>query len=344
MDEPFGRIPEVEAYAGGELVTILTSISRQIKSSVILVDCWIKVDSNLRWYTSLALLLLLIPKLKVLKYMMEQMVDFKDVTFLSFNNLVLFCVNSHLLRRLLLVKRNYQFQTLLTTWEEQTTRYLHVFASGSKRKIRSSNASSWCCTWRVWGIDSKASVWGCTQTAFSQGEEMTHLQFQPWCAFCVQAKSRGHYKHRSTGENRANRSFPTVQIDFFTLSSGMSALIMVDEWTKYVAVEPLRSNLSSLNHFDMIEVAYDNEPVLSAGVRWCQDGANYQGQSGTSHGATTRQNVRQRKDEPCGAVYTDSALTREMLHSIPGVKDADEAARNPRSPWMANCSCWLVAQ
>ena len=69
--------------------------------------------------------------------------------------------------------------------------------------------------------------------------EVTRLPFRSWCAFCVQAKSRGFYKHRSTGEDRANRTYPTVQVDFFTMSNGMAVLLMVDEWTKYVVVELL---------------------------------------------------------------------------------------------------------
>ena len=62
--------------------------------------------------------------------------------------------------------------------------------------------------------------------------EVTHLPFRSWCAFCVQSKSRGFYKHRSTGEDRANRTYPTVQVDFFTRRNGMAVLLMVDKWTK----------------------------------------------------------------------------------------------------------------
>ena len=112
--------------------------------------------------------------------------------------------------------------------------------------------------------------------------EVTHLPFRPWCAFCVQAKSRGHYKHRSTPEELAGRSFPTVQVDLFAMPNSMGVLLMVDAWTKYIGVEPLRNRnqgvigailarfLSNLSYFDAIEVSYDNEPVLSAGVKMAQ--------------------------------------------------------------------------
>ena len=114
--------------------------------------------------------------------------------------------------------------------------------------------------------------------------EVTHLPCRAWCAFCVQAKSRGYYKHRSTPNERAGRSFPTVQVDFFAMpnSMGVLLLLMVDVWTKYIGVEPLRNKnagvigailarfLSNLSYFDVIEVSYDNEPVLSAGVKLTQ--------------------------------------------------------------------------
>ena len=62
--------------------------------------------------------------------------------------------------------------------------------------------------------------------------EVTHLPFRSWCAFCVQAKSRGFYKHRATGEEKANRSFPTVQVDLCAMPNSMGVLLMVDVWTK----------------------------------------------------------------------------------------------------------------
>ena len=107
---------------------------------------------------------------------------------------------------------------------------------------------------------------------------VTHLPFRAWCPFCVQAKSRGYHKHRSTPDERATRTFPTVQVGLFATPNYMGVLLMVDVWTKYVGVEPLRNKnagvigailarfLSNLSYFDAVEVSYDNEPVLSAGV------------------------------------------------------------------------------
>jgi len=102
---------------------------------------------------------------------------------------------------------------------------------------------------------------------------VTHLPFRAWCAFCVQTNSRGYHKHRSTPDGRA-----TIQVGLFAMPNYMGVLLMVDVWTKYVGVEPLRNKnagvigtilarfLSNLSYFDAVEVSYDNEPVLSAGV------------------------------------------------------------------------------
>ena len=102
---------------------------------------------------------------------------------------------------------------------------------------------------------------------------VTHLPFRAWCAFCVPTNSRGYHKHRSTPDGRA-----TIQVGLFAMPNYMGVLLMVDVWTKYVGVEPLRNKnagvigtilarfLSNLSYFDAVEVSYDNEPVLSAGV------------------------------------------------------------------------------
>ena len=105
--------------------------------------------------------------------------------------------------------------------------------------------------------------------------EVTHLPFRSWCAFCVQAKSRGFCKHRASAEEKTNRYFPTVLVDLFAMPNYIGVLLMVDVWTKYVGVEPLRIRnggvigavlarfLSNLSYFDTIEVSYDNEPDSS---------------------------------------------------------------------------------
>ena len=109
--------------------------------------------------------------------------------------------------------------------------------------------------------------------------EVTRVPFKKWCAFCVQTKSRGNYKKAAKGEEMAERSHPTIQVDFYTMTRGLHILIMVDTWTKFVAVEPTRTPsgtliggvvtrfLATLGYFDKVELAFDNEPVLAAGMK-----------------------------------------------------------------------------
>ena len=58
--------------------------------------------------------------------------------------------------------------------------------------------------------------------------EVTHLPFRSWCAFCVQAKSRGFCKHRASAEEKTNRYFPTVLVDLFAMPNYIGVLLMVD--------------------------------------------------------------------------------------------------------------------
>ena len=56
-------------------------------------------------------------------------------------------------------------------------------------------------------------------------------------------------------------------------------LLMIDGWSKYIQVHPLKNKnagvigtvlsefLATLGHFERVELAYDNEPILAAGAR-----------------------------------------------------------------------------
>ena len=61
--------------------------------------------------------------------------------------------------------------------------------------------------------------------------EMTHTPCQPWCKFCVMSRSRAN-------------QHPPVQCDFFFMEAGKEdaavALLMVDVWSRYVSVVPLK--------------------------------------------------------------------------------------------------------
>lgn len=76
--------------------------------------------------------------------------------------------------------------------------------------------------------------------------EVTHLPFKPWCSVCVQGKSRSDHQRPTPPDEMSQRTYPTVQCDFYFISGNLNVLIMVDYWTKYVAVEPLRNKLQSV--------------------------------------------------------------------------------------------------
>eukprot|EP00435_Cladocopium_sp_Y103_P025328 s3318_g6.t1 len=116
---------------------------------------------------------------------------------------------------------------------------------------------------------------------------LTHTPFQPWCEYCVRSRSRANqHPHVADPTHDAQREHPTIQCDFFFMEAGkedaMVALLMVDVWSRYVAVMPLKPRntqtvgnasvkfLSDVGRIEKTEIAGDNEPVLAAGMRFCQ--------------------------------------------------------------------------
>ena len=114
----------------------------------------------------------------------------------------------------------------------------------------------------------------------------------------------------------------------------IGVLLMVDVWTKYISVEPLRNKnagvigailarfLSNLSYFDVVEISYDNEPVLSAGVKMTQVVRANQGlptvlQPGKMY-SKARTSLAER------SIQTVRAQARKMLGGVLGGQDADE--------------------
>ena len=173
---------------------------------------------------------------------------------------------------------------------------------------------------------------------------VTHLPFRAWCAFCVQTNSRGYHKYRSTPDGRA-----TIQVGLFAMPNYMGVLLMVDVWTKYVGVEPLRNKnagvigtilarfLSNLSYFDAVEVSYDNEPVLSAGVNMTEVIRSNQGLPMTPQpGKKSRTGLAERTIQTVRAQGKCLvAFLEDKMH---------EDSRGSCVAWMGNDSCWLVAE
>ena len=116
--------------------------------------------------------------------------------------------------------------------------------------------------------------------------ELTHVPFQPWCKYCVMSRSRANqHSHFSDPAGAAQREHPTIQRDFFFMEPGKEGavvvLLMVDVWSRYVAVAPLKQRnaqtvgralvdfISSVRD-GTVELAFDNVPVLVAGAKFCK--------------------------------------------------------------------------
>ena len=107
---------------------------------------------------------------------------------------------------------------------------------------------------------------------------MTHLPFRSWCPHCVACKSHDDHHPKVSPERVAERGFPVIQLDLFYGSGGSINLLLIDMWTRYTQVLPLRSKsgkviataiinfLGLLGYFQQVEVSCDNENVLVAGV------------------------------------------------------------------------------
>ena len=116
--------------------------------------------------------------------------------------------------------------------------------------------------------------------------DLTHVPFQPWCKYCVMSRSKAdHHSHVPDPAGEAQREFPTIQCDFFFMEPGKEgavvALLMVDVWSRYAAVAPLKQrNAQTVGRAlvtfigsvrdGTVELAFDNEPVLVAGANFCK--------------------------------------------------------------------------
>ena len=102
----------------------------------------------------------------------------------------------------------------------------------------------------------------------------------------MMSRSRANqHSHFSDPAGAAQREHPTIQRDFFFMEPGKEGavvvLLMVDVWSRYVAVAPLKQRnaqtvgralvdfISSVRD-GTVELAFDNVPVLVAGAKFCK--------------------------------------------------------------------------
>jgi hypothetical protein len=178
----------------------------------------------------------------------------------------------------------------------ETAKYLKFLASGSKTKIFRRIRNEHIKSLRLASLQAARQEYQALnpEPRFDDApaqpsererklHEVTHVPFKEWCSFCVKGKSKNNSKHATSLPEVAQREHPTVQADFYTLVGNLSALILIDCWTKYVMAEPLRNKnqgvvgqvvarfLATMGYFQKVELAFDNEPVLAAGMRMAQN-------------------------------------------------------------------------
>ena len=107
---------------------------------------------------------------------------------------------------------------------------------------------------------------------------MTHIPYRSWCPHCIACKAHDDHHPKVPPERAADREFPVIQLDLFYGSGGSIHLLLIDMWTRYTQIVPLRMKSASviataiinflglLGYFQQVEVSCDNENVLVAGV------------------------------------------------------------------------------
>ena len=185
---------------------------------------------------------------------------------------------------------------------------------------------------------------------------LTHTPFQPWCEFCVKSRSRANqHPHVSDPTHDAQREYPTVQCDFFFMEPGKEdaviALLMVDVWSRYVSVMPLKPRnmqtvgnalvkfLNDVGHVGKMELAGDNEPVLAAGMRFCQRTRQTLGMETILTWNRTYEKTRTSIAERF--VQTVRGLQKTLLSHLESAIQATIPAGHPVIQWAAMHASWL---
>ena len=185
---------------------------------------------------------------------------------------------------------------------------------------------------------------------------LTHTPFQPWCEFCVKSRSRANqHPHVSDPAHDAQREYPTVQCDFFFMEPGKEdaviALLMVDVWSRYVSVMPLKPRntqtvgnalvkfLNDVGRVEKMELAGDNEPVLAAGMRFCQRTRQTLGMETILTWNRTYEKTRTSIAERF--VQTVRGLQKTLLSHLESAIQATIPAGHPVIQWAAMHASWI---
>jgi len=185
---------------------------------------------------------------------------------------------------------------------------------------------------------------------------LIHAPFKPWCEFCVMSRSRANqHPHTSDPVQDAQREHPTVQCDYFFMEAGKEdavvALLMVDVWSRYVSVMPLKPRnaqtvgnalvkfLSEVGRVEKTELAGDNEPVLAAGMRFCQKTRAALGLQIILTWNRTYEKTRASVAERF--VQTVRGLQKTLISHLESAIQATIPAGHPMCQWAAMHSAWI---
>ena len=210
LSDPYGRIAEVDSYAGGEPVTILTILSKTNQNLdsfgglldqggqqlEVVYEPGTPIESEEE-----------IDGVEVDEQAEDQGLQGRDIPEFQRLGPVLIADQSDdkIVVGEVEITESSSIEKL-----RNAAKYLKVSSSGSKQKIFTRIREAHLLALRMQSVEAARQEYEILdpKPRFEDApkqpsamerklHEVTHLPFRPWCAFCAQTKSRGHYKHRT---------------------------------------------------------------------------------------------------------------------------------------------------
>ena len=163
-----------------------------------------------------------------------------------------------------------------------------------------------------------------------------------------------HHSHIPDPAGEAQREFPTIQCDFFFMEPGKEgavvALLMVDVWSRYAAVAPLKQrNAQTVGRAlvtfigsvrdGTVELAFDNEPVLVAGANFCK---SVRAKSElTTHLTANKVGDKSRTSMAERFVQTVRGIQKTLICQLEGEMKVVVPDGHPIVQWAAMHAAWL---
>ena len=223
MEDPFGRIGEIDSYANGEPVTILTILSKENQ----MLNSFGGFEVEYEPGTPLADGEDEVQGADIGDAFRDEGIQGRDIP--EFQQLGPVLHESESADKVVVGEEELTASSSVEKLR-RAARFLKVSASGSKQKIFNKIKEAHFTSLKMQALEVARQEYEAMDprprftdapkqpsAAERKLHEVTHLPFRAWCAFCVQAKSRGYYKHRSTPDERAARTFPTIQVDLFAM-------------------------------------------------------------------------------------------------------------------------------